>query len=68
MYSDSFVDGPNMSTEPPVGEGTGASVRLVEVLGQELAEAERFDCDHLAELAGRGGAYVEGHVRHLDVA
>jgi hypothetical protein len=32
------------------------------------AMVERFERDHVAETAARGGAYVEGHVRHLDVA
>jgi hypothetical protein len=68
MSLDTFVTGPNVSTELPVGEGTGTSVHDWKFSGKSDAEAERFDRDQVAETAERGGADVEGHVRRLDVA
>lgn len=51
-----------------MSERAGASVHDWMFSGKSDAEAERFERDHFAETAGRGGAYVEGHVRRLDVA
>lgn len=68
MSLDRLVAGPNVRTEQRMGDGAGTSVHNWMFSGTRDAEAERFERDHFAETAGRGGAYVEGHVRHLDVA
>jgi hypothetical protein len=51
-----------------MGEGGGDQRPPLDVLGKADAGPSGFERDHLAETAGIGGAHVEGHVRHLDVA